>query len=183
MSELFRYSLITFQNAKWFFHLENCSHLMFSGYWRFGKYVTEKEGRTFPVLMRCNKGPNHKALTLCVRLQEESNRSGICVCSAVQWLRVGPGGRRKEVTREHTVKGDSHFEINMYFKGVIGMFRNSLYKTISEINTLTNNPIYCDGYTLSLSSILLHTWSAFTLMSPVRKVINKIHFTNKSWRS
>lgn len=57
---------------------------MFSGYGRFSKYVTEKEGRTFPVLRQCNKGPNHKTLTLCMRLQEESNRSGICVCSEVQ---------------------------------------------------------------------------------------------------
>ena len=47
------------------------------------------------------------------------------------------------------MKSDSHFEINMYFKGVTGMFRNSLYKTISEINTLTNNPIYCDVHTVS----------------------------------
>lgn len=42
--ELPRCSLIMFQNAKWFFHSENCSQLMFSG--------NERSGLACPLLRR-----------------------------------------------------------------------------------------------------------------------------------
>lgn len=66
---------------------------MFSGNKRFGKYLIEKDGRTFPVLTPCNKvnqmwkAHPTKLLPPYVRLQEESNGSVIsCVfkCAVIE---------------------------------------------------------------------------------------------------
>ena len=62
------------------------------------------------------------------------------------------------------------------------MFRNSLYKTISEINTLTIQTIVM--FILSLSKFYIATYFVRTYFhESCKKNINKIEFTNKSWRS
>lgn len=87
--ELPRCSLMMFQNAKWFFHLGNCSQLMFSGNERFGMlFLRRGEPQagpmpwTWSLIQRVIAFPG---ALLVYTWDPRGEAASCCMCSAGRW--------------------------------------------------------------------------------------------------